>query len=126
MKLTNGVMGSGGGEGDFTGERVSRRTILNWFLVTSIGAFLTSISYPVARYLIPPRAEESSARTVTLSVKPDDVRANSGQIFKFGSQPGILIRAPGGDLRAFTCYLHASRLHCSVPSRPQSHLVRVP
>jgi cytochrome b6-f complex iron-sulfur subunit len=96
-------------------QDVSRRRFLNWFLGTSFGAFLISILYPVARYLIPPRAEESSARTVTLPVKPGDVKANSGQIFKFASQPGILIRTPGGELRAFTAI--CTHLACIVQYR---------
>jgi cytochrome b6-f complex iron-sulfur subunit len=121
MKLTNGVVGSSGSEGNFTGRRVGRRMILNWFLGTSAGALLISILYPVARYLIPPRTEESSARTVTLSVKPGDVKANSGQIFKFGSQPGILIRTPDGDLRAFTAI--CTHLACIVQYRADlSHI----
>ncbi|HSE89306.1 MAG TPA: Rieske (2Fe-2S) protein [Candidatus Binatia bacterium] len=121
MKSTIGVMGSSSGERNFMGRHVSRRMILNWFLTTSLGAFLISILYPVARYLIPPRAEESSARTVTLPVKPDDVKANSGQIFKFGSQPGILIRTPGGDLRAFTAI--CTHLACIVQYRADlSHI----
>jgi cytochrome b6-f complex iron-sulfur subunit len=115
-KMTIEVMGSSGGEGNFAGRHVSRRRILNWFLGTSVGALLISILYPVTRYLIPPRAEESSARTVSLSVKPDDVKANSGQIFKFGSQPGILIRTPDGDLRAFTAI--CTHLACIVQYRP--------
>ena len=105
----------------FETQHVSRRRILNWFLTTSFGALLISIFYPVARYLIPPRAEESSARTVTLSVKPDDVKANSGMIFKFGSQPGILIRTPDGDLRVFTAI--CTHLACIVQYRADlSHI----
>jgi len=73
---------------------VSRGELLNWFLGTSFGALLVSILYPLTRYMIPPKVEELTARTVTLSVKPDDVKANSGQIFRFGSQPGIVIRTP--------------------------------
>lgn len=121
MKLTIGMMGAIGGERNFTDRHVSRRRLLNWFLGTSAGALLLSILYPVARYLIPPKTEESTARTVTLSVKPDDVKANSGQIFKFGSQPGILIRTPDGDLRAFTAI--CTHLACIVQYRPDlSHI----
>jgi cytochrome b6-f complex iron-sulfur subunit len=105
----------GDGEEFFGGPDVSRRMILNWFLGTSAGALLISILYPVTRYIIPPRVEESTARTVTLSIKPEDVKANSGQIFKFGSQPGILIRTPDGDLRAFTAI--CTHLACIVQYR---------
>ena len=95
--------------------RVSRRHFLNWFLNTSTGAFLVSVFYPVARFLLPPEVQESTARTVTLSVKPEDVKPNSGQIFRFGSQPGILVRTSGGDLRAFTAI--CTHLACIVQYR---------
>lgn len=94
---------------------VSRRELLNWFLGTSFGALLVSILYPLTRYMIPPKLEESTARTVTLSVKPDDVKANSGQIFRFGSQPGIVIRTPEGGLRA--CTAICTHLACIVQYR---------
>jgi cytochrome b6-f complex iron-sulfur subunit len=101
--------------------KVSRRKFLDRFLTTSFGAFMLSVLYPVSRYLVPPRVEESTARTVTLSVKPQDVKANSGQIFRFGSQPGILIRTPGGDLRAFTAI--CTHLACIVQYRSDlSHI----
>jgi Rieske Fe-S protein len=61
-----------------------------------------SVLYPVTRYLIPPAAGESASATVTLSIRPEDVPPNSGQIFRFGSQPGILVRTPSGELRAFS------------------------
>ena len=112
--------GRKGGE-SFENRNLSRRRILNWFLGTSTGALIASILYPVAEYLIPPRVEESTARTVTLSVKPEDVKPNSGQIFRFGSEPGILIRTPGGDLRAFTAV--CTHLACIVQYRPDlSHI----
>lgn len=93
----------------------SRRRFINWFLGTTAGAFLISVLYPVARYLIPPKVEESTARTVALAVKPEDVAPNSGQIFRFGSQPGILVRTPSGDLRAFSAI--CTHLACIVQYR---------
>jgi len=97
-------------------HETSRRKFLNWFLGTTAGAFLLSVLYPVSRYLIPPKSEESTARTVALSIKPNDVKANSGQIFRFGNQPAILIRTPGGDLRAFSAV--CTHLSCIVQYRP--------
>ncbi len=99
----------------------SRRRFINWFLGTGAGAFLVSVLYPVSRYLVPPPAGESAAGTVTLAVKPDEVKPNSGQIFKFGSRPGILIRTPTGDLRAFSAV--CTHLNCTVQYRPDlSHI----
>jgi len=92
-----------------------RRKFLNWFLGTSAGAFLVSVTYPLSRYLIPPEVAESTAGTVTLSIKPNDVKANSGQIFRFGSQPAILIKDANGELKAFSAV--CTHLGCIVQYR---------
>jgi cytochrome b6-f complex iron-sulfur subunit len=97
-------------------HELARRRFINWFLGTSVGALLLAILYPVSRYLIPPPAGESTAASVTIEVKPQDVQPNSGRIFKFGSHPGILIRTPGGDLRAFSAV--CTHLGCTVQYRP--------
>ncbi len=92
-----------------------RRGFINWFLATSAGACLLSVLYPVGRYLVPPTVGESTAGTVTLPMKPDDVKPNSGQIFKFGGRPAILVRTPAGDLRAFSAA--CTHLNCTVQYR---------
>ena len=93
----------------------TRRNFLNWFLGTTAGAFALAVLYPISRYLIPPQVEESSAHTVTLAIKPQEIKPNSGQIFRFGSQPAILIDTPTGELKAFsaTC----THLGCIVQYR---------
>ncbi len=97
-------------------EEPSRRRFIDWFLATSAGAFLLSMLYPVGRYLVPPPVGESAAGTVTLAIKPDEVKPNTGQIFKFGSRPGILVRTPAGELRAFSAV--CTHLNCTVQYRP--------
>jgi Rieske Fe-S protein len=92
-----------------------RRNFLNWFIGTTAGAFLLSIFYPLSRYLIPPKAEESTARTVTLAIKAQEIKPNSGQIFRFGSQPAILINTPAGELKAFSAV--CTHLACIVQYR---------
>ena len=99
----------------------SRRRFINWFLGTSAGAFLAAVLYPVSRYLVPPEVGESTAGTVTLALKPDDVKPNTGQIFKFGSRPGILVRTASGELRAFSAV--CTHLNCTVQYRADvSHI----
>jgi len=100
---------------DALGPETTRRKFINWFLATSGGAFLLAVLYPVTRYLIPPPAGEATAATVTLSVKPADLKPNSGQIFKFGNRPGILVRTPAGELRAFSAI--CTHLNCTVQYR---------
>jgi Rieske Fe-S protein len=100
---------------------VTRRKFINWFLATSAGAFFLSVLYPIARYLIPPQAGESTAASVTLPIKLADVKPNSGQIFKFGNRPAILIRTPAGELRAFSAV--CTHLNCTVQYRSDlSHI----
>ena len=92
-----------------------RRNLLNWFLSTTAGAFFVSVTYPLSRYLIPPDVEESTAHTVTLALKPQEVKPNSGQIFRFGSQAGILIKDTSGELKAFSAV--CTHLACIVQYR---------
>ena len=93
----------------------TRRDFLNWFLGTAVGGVLLSVFYPLSRYLIPPKVEESTSRTVTVSIKPQEVKANSGQIFRFGSQPAILVNTPAGELKAFSAV--CTHLACIVQYR---------
>ena len=92
-----------------------RRSLLNWFLGTSAAALLVSALYPVVRFLIPPKAEESSAASVTLDLKAGEVKPNTGRIVKFGKQPAILLRTPAGELRAFSAI--CTHLACIVQYR---------
>ena len=102
-------------------QEATRRRFINWFLGTSAGAFLLSVLYPVGRYLIPPEVGESTAGTVTLAIKPDDVKPNTGQIFKFGSRPGLLVRTAQGELKAFSAV--CTHLNCTVQYRSDiSHI----
>jgi cytochrome b6-f complex iron-sulfur subunit len=94
----------------------SRRSFIDWLLGTSAAAFLASVLYPVSRYLVPPPAGESSAASVTLAIRAEDVKPNTGQIFKFGSKPGILVRTAAGELRAFSAV--CTHLNCTVQYRP--------
>jgi cytochrome b6-f complex iron-sulfur subunit len=103
------------------GHDPARRGLVNWLLGTSAVAFLLSVVYPVTRYLIPPQTGESAAASVTLPLKPEEVKPNSGTIFKFGSRPGIIVRTPGGELRAFSAV--CTHLNCTVQYRPDvSHI----
>jgi len=103
------------------GRETTRRKFINWFLATSAGAFFLSVLYPIARYLIPPPAGESTAASVTLPIKLADVKSNSGQIFKFGNRPAILVRTPAGELRAFSAV--CTHLNCTVQYRSDlSHI----
>ena len=93
----------------------TRRRLLNWWLGTTAGAFLASVLYPVTRYLIPPQIAESTAASVTLPLRLDEVKPNTGQIFKFGNRPAILVRTAAGELKAFSAV--CTHLNCTVQYR---------
>jgi len=93
----------------------SRRRFVDWLLGTSVGGLLLAVFYPTGRYLVPPPAAESASASVTLAIRPEDIAPNSAQIFKFGSRPGILVRTPSGELRAFAAA--CTHLGCIVQYR---------
>jgi cytochrome b6-f complex iron-sulfur subunit len=92
-----------------------RRNVLNWFLSSTVGAFVMSVVYPVSRYLVPPAVPESATAGVTLPFTTADVKPNSGRIFKFGSRPALLVRTESGDFRAFSAI--CTHLNCTVQYR---------
>jgi Rieske Fe-S protein len=93
---------------------LSRRNLLDVFLSGGILAFLSAVFYPVARYLTPPQVAEIATTTV-VAAKVTEVNANTGKIFRFGSKPGILVRLPSGEWRAFSAV--CTHLQCTVQYR---------
>ncbi len=100
---------------DRKAERVTRKHFVDWLIGSSLGGFLVAVFYPVTRYLIPPPVKEASVGSVTAPFQPGDLPANSGKIFKFGNVPGILVRTPAGELRAFSA--RCTHLACTVQYR---------
>ena len=94
---------------------VTRKGFVDWLLGTSVGGFLAAVFYPVVRYIIPPEVPESSVNSVTLPFPADEVPSNTGRIFKFGNRPGLIVRTPSGDLRAFSA--RCTHLDCTVQYR---------
>ncbi|HKJ68224.1 MAG TPA: Rieske (2Fe-2S) protein [bacterium] len=92
----------------------SRRRILNWLLGGGLTAWLAAILYPVFRFLQPPETPEAVVSSV-LAATLDEVPPDSGKIFKFGNQPGILIHTEDGEWRAFSAI--CTHLDCIVQYR---------
>ena len=95
---------------------VNRRTILNWFLGTSIGALLVSVIYPVMRYMTPPKITEAATNQIEAGEVNDPQLLERGyKIVRFGAEPVILVKAADNDFRAFsaTC----THLDCIVEYR---------
>jgi cytochrome b6-f complex iron-sulfur subunit len=101
-------------------EKVPRRGVLNILLGGSLVALVVAALYPVVRYLIPPRVSEATLSSV-LAGKASELQPNQGKIFKFGRKPGILIRTPDGDFRAFIAI--CTHLDCTVQYRQDWQLI---
>lgn len=106
-----------------TANDVSRRRLLDAVLSGGILAFLGSVVYPVVRYLSPPKVHEAVATSVVAATVPE-LKPNSGKIFRFGSRPGILIRLPSGEFRAFSAV--CTHLQCTVQYRSDMERIWCP
>jgi len=93
----------------------TRRRFVNWLLGTSAVGYIAAVIYPIGRYLMPPPAGESSTNSVTLPFTPQEIAPNSGRAFRFGNKPGIIVRTPAGELRAFSAV--CTHLQCTVQYR---------
>ena len=89
----------------------ARRRFLNFLLGTSVVATLGAILYPILKFMVPPEIVEAQQNSV-LAGKVNDLAANTGKIFKFGSKPGILIKTASGDIKAFSA--SCTHLDCIV------------
>jgi Rieske Fe-S protein len=93
---------------------IGRRRLLDAIVSGGLLAFLGAVFYPVVRYLTPPPALEAAASSVT-AARIGEVKPNSGKVFRFGSKPGLLVRLPSGEWRAFSAV--CTHLQCTVQYR---------
>ncbi len=93
------------------GVKTERRTFLNTILKTGFVAWIVSVLYPVARFLIPPKAAEMNVNSIDVGLV-SEFQKNSSQIVRFGRKPIIVIRKMNGDFNALeaTC----THLDCNV------------
>jgi Rieske Fe-S protein len=94
-----------------------RRYFVNGLLSSGIGATIVSVVYPILKFIIPPETGESAVMSVSVG-RPADVQPNSGTIFKFGGEPGLLVRTAEGELRAFSA--RCTHLNCTVQYDPSA------
>jgi Rieske Fe-S protein len=88
-----------------------RRRFLDLLLGAGFMSTAVAIVYPVWRYLIPPRTGEPATASA-VAAKASQLPPNSGTTFKFGSRPGLLVRTPDGEFRAFSAV--CTHLDCTV------------
>lgn len=92
----------------------SRRRFLDFVLGGSILTLLGAALYPLIRFILPPEHPEAATSSV-VAAKVGELEPNSGKIFPVGREPGILIRTPSGEYRAFTAI--CTHLDCTVQYR---------
>lgn len=84
-------------------EPIPRRSFLNWFLGTSLGALVASVLYPVFRFASPPRIPEATTNQVEAGDVSDPVLLDKGfKIVRFGAEPVILLKASDTEYKAFS------------------------
>lgn len=98
----------------------SRRKTLKTLLGTSAAALGAAVLYPVVAYLKPPEVTGEQVTSVLVG-KIDEFKIGSGTLFRFGNKPGLLLRFPNGDFKAFsaTC----THLDCTVQYREDMGLI---
>jgi cytochrome b6-f complex iron-sulfur subunit len=95
--------------------QIGRRSFLNYLLGFVGAIWVPTILYPVYEYFkIPPKKDEAPTSVVAAKLK--DLKPNEGTIFKFGSEPALLVDTPDGSLRAFSAV--CTHLDCTVKYRP--------
>jgi Rieske Fe-S protein len=102
---------------------MNRRKFIDILFFGSLVGTISSLSYPIIRYLLPPKKAGGAVNSV-VAARVDEVPPNSYKIFKFGSAPGILINTPQGELRAFSAV--CTHLSCNVTYDAQAENIYCP
>ena len=104
-------------------DDLNRRRVLQSLLGGGIGASILSFLYPILSFVLPPRTQGSGSETQEVG-QAEELKANSGMVFQFGSQPALLIRTTEGELRAFSAV--CTHLGCTVRYEPDSKVIWCP
>jgi len=97
-------------------SKTGRRSFINWFLGTSIGALAVSTCYPILRFVSPPDVPEAATDEVEAGPTNDPELIEKGfKIVRFGAEPVILVKVSDTEFKAFsaTC----THLDCIVEFR---------
>lgn len=101
----------------------SSRRWVNVLLGTGVLASIASFLYPALRYIIPPLVSESTSRSA-VAAKVGELKKNASKVFKFGSEPAILILTTDGQYKAFSAV--CTHLSCTVQYRGDTHQIWCP
>jgi len=95
-------------------KRITRRSFLDTLLGVGAVGWLGTVLYPVVEYLKTPALSEAEVTSV-VAANVKSLKPNAGIIFKFGSDPALLILGSDGKLRAFSGV--CTHLECTVQYR---------
>ena len=109
-------------EQETTESQPSRRWV-NVLLGTGVIASIATFIYPALRYIIPPPVSESTNRSV-VAAKVGELKNNTSKVFRFGSEPAILIRTTSGQYKALSAV--CTHLSCTVQYRSDTHQIWCP
>jgi Rieske Fe-S protein len=90
------------------------RRWINVLLGSGVVASIVAFLYPAIDYILPPPVAESTSRFV-VAAKAGELKNNTGKVFKFGSEPALLVRTAEGEYRAFSAV--CTHLNCTVQYR---------
>jgi len=93
---------------------LNRRSFLDYFLGSGVVALLGSVFFPILKYIMPPPIPQAVQNDVVAG-KVGELAPNAGKVFRFGNKPGVLVRTPEGDYRAFSAV--CTHLQCTVQYR---------
>ena len=99
---------------------MTRRGFVRGLLKGGLLALVGSACYPVLRYLYPPKGSEASVSSVVAG-KVGELAVNAAKIFRFGTKPGILVRTPQDELKAFSAV--CTHLNCTVQYDQDTSLI---
>jgi cytochrome b6-f complex iron-sulfur subunit len=104
-------------------NNLNRRRLLQYLMGGSIGASIVSFLYPILSFILPPETLGSGSASQEVE-GADELQANSGLVFKLGSQPALLVRTEEGELRAFGAI--CTHLGCTVRYEAESKVIWCP
>lgn len=93
---------------------LSRRNFINLSLYGSLSTLTAAIFYPIVRFFMPPKVPQA-IQTEVIAARMGELTPNSAKIFKFGTNPGILILTEDGKYKAFSAL--CTHLNCIVQYR---------
>lgn len=93
---------------------ITRKRFIKLSLFTGFIGSVISILYPLFSFMIPPKLTKVMTKSIE-AAKSEDIKIEGYKIFRYGREPGILIRTKSGELKAFTAT--CTHLSCIVQYR---------